>query len=453
MTPSLSAPGTNPADNLPPVRRDPLASLRIERFESLAPRTTNRKRRRRAIIVALLLLIVGAFGTYKYGVRRGWYPAGVAGISGIAKANWVPDIIQNRPEVRLTTVQVQTGQSADAVVVATGYVESRRQARIGARAPGRVKTISFEEGSKVKFEDVLAVLEHADMDAALAAAEASVARAASAVAEQEVVIKQALRESTRAEALWKQQSISESERDHAKFTYDAAIARKLSLNAELELAMARRGEAEQLKENMFIRAPFDGTVISKDAEVGESILPGGMGEASGRGSVATIADLEHLEVECDVKEDFITRIEEGGKAEIAIDAVPGRKYHGTVRKVIPMGDRARATIKVQVAITDADKFLFPEMSGTVYFLPSAKGAVVASEAPRFFCPSTSVVTDESGESFVWMVDSDSHAKKVPVVVGESRDEKVEILKGLAQRDRVIVRPESLTEGQPVKLVE
>lgn len=90
---------------------------------------------------------------------------------------------------------------------------------------------------------------------------------------------------------------------------------------------------------MFIKAPFNGTVISKDAEVGESILPGGMGEASGRGSAVTVADLEHLEVECDVKEDYISRVTPGQTAEVAVDAVPKFRYQGRVRKIIPMGDR------------------------------------------------------------------------------------------------------------------
>src|SRR6185295_11917375 len=137
---------------------------------------------------------------------------------------------------------------------------------------------------------------------------------------------------------------------------------KTSLEAAIALAAARVREAEQMQANMFIRAPFGGTVISKDAEVGESILPGGMGEASGRGSVVTVADLEHLEVDCDVKEDYISRVKVDHPAEVAVDAVPGHRYQARVRKIIPMGDRARATIKVKVAIAKVDDRLFPNMS-------------------------------------------------------------------------------------------
>jgi RND family efflux transporter MFP subunit len=313
--------------------------------------------------------------------------------------------------------------------------------------------IDFDEGSRVSKDQVMAVLEHADLDAVLAAADASVARAEAALAEQQITIALAEREMKRAELLWGKNSIAESERDQAQFAYQSAVARNQSLAAELQLSVARRSEAEQLKENMFIRAPFDGTVISKDAEVGESILPGGMGEASGRGSVATIADLEHLEIECDVKEDFISRIAESQAAEVAVDAVPGKKYRGQVRKIIPMGDRARATIKVQVEILDADRFLFPEMSGTVYFLPDEQLPAEAQDQPRLFCPDSAVTSDPSGSRFVWLVDAEGFAQSVAVDCGESRDGSTEILSGLSGDERLIVNAQSLVEGESVKVAE
>ncbi len=370
-----------------------------------------------------------------------------------ATSNWVPDIIQNRPEVRLVAVNIQSGQSADAVVVATGYLESRQQARIGARAAGRIQSIHFEEGVDVQANDLLAVLEHADMDAALASADASVARAKASLAEQDIKIREAQVTLDRAESLWKQRSNSEADRDQAKFAYQAAVANKELLAADYELAVARRGESEQARENMFIRAPFSGTVISKDAELGESILPGGMGEASGRGSVATIADLKRLEVECDVKEDFITRVAEGQLAEIAVDAVPDRKYRGVVRKIIPMGDRARATIKVKVEVMDADRFLFPEMSSTVYFLASENNATVDADQPRIFCPTEALVTDQTGSSFVWIVDKDGRAQKLEVTIARQRDGKAEIESGLVGNERVVAKPGNWRVGQPLKIAE
>ena len=304
-------------DPSPPETRTPssdaLASLRIKRPDPNVRRQTGRIWKWLAGL--LLVALIGYFG-YQYAVGQGWLSGGVLA----NQSNWVPEIMQNRVEVRLKSVTIQKGRSADAVVVATGYLESRRQARIGAQAAGRIDTITFEEGDEVKKGDVLAELEHKDLKASLAASIASVARSKAALAEQEVAIEQALADKKRTEKLRETRGISESEYDLARFTYLSALARKDSLLTEISLAEARKQQAEQLVENMFIRAPFDGTVISKDAELGESILPGGMGGGSGRGSVATIADLSSLQIECDVQEDFISRVAEGQATEIAIDA-------------------------------------------------------------------------------------------------------------------------------------
>jgi len=418
--------------------RDPLATLRIARTKpSTSPHSSGPRRSwlsRLLIFTLLILLAVGGFAAASYfdllNIMKGFEP---------------------RPEVRVASVSVQTGRSADAVVVATGYLESRRQAKIGARAPGRIELLHVEEGSHVKKGEILAALEHADLDASLAANEAELERTRAALAEQQVVVDRTKREYDRAIKL-PAQTISEAELDIAKFDYEGAVAKIKSLNASVALADARVREAEQLKENMFVRAPFDGTVISKDAEVGESILPGGLGEGSGRGSVVTIADLNSLEVDCDVKEDYISRVIVDRPAEIAVDAVPGRRYKGMVRKVIPMGDRARATIKVKVAIVDADERLFPEMSGTVYFLPSADESATASTDRRVFCPSDAIVK-ETDASHVWVV-KDEKAERVKVRVGNATDNRTEILDGLSGGEKVVVKPPAdLSEGRLVKVAE
>ncbi len=167
-------------------------------------------------------------------------------------SSFVPDAMKERPRVSLVAISAQTGRSGDAVVVATGYLESRQQARIGARAPGRVESILFEEGSKVEQNATLAVLEHAELDVSLKAARASVEITRSSLAEQEITISQAKKNLDRAELLWAQRSIAEAEMDQAKFAYEAAVARRNSIAAELELSIARVQEAEQLRENMFI---------------------------------------------------------------------------------------------------------------------------------------------------------------------------------------------------------
>ena len=406
---------------------DSLSRLRIQR--DAPARTASTIGRLGRWFILLCLLIGFAIGGVVLSQQQGWLPD-----SAKLLENMRP-----RPEVRVVIVSLEKGRSADALVVATGYIESRRQARIGARATGRIEKVNVEEGSKVKTNDVLAVLEHADLDASLAAVRAMAARSKTEILEQNVEIQRAERDFARAEKGFASKAVTPAEFDEARFKRDAALARKDSLEAAQQLAEARVREAEQLLENMFVRAPFDGTVISKDAELGESILPGGMGEASGRGSVVTIADLDHLEVDSDVKEDFISRISEGQSAEIAVDAVPDRRYKGNVRKIIPMGDRARATVKVKVEITDANGRLFPEMSCTVYFLSQQNESSAKQDQSRVFCLADAIVSVDS-KTFVWVVTSGDRTQKIAVTVGDSKDGRTEIMSGLSGGEKVIVKP-------------
>jgi RND family efflux transporter MFP subunit len=422
----------------PSPQADSLSKLRIRRDQT--PRGPS-------IFGRLLrfLLLTSVLGGIAAGV---WFFAFSGGV--FPDAAKLMDSVRSKPEVRVAIVSVETGLSADATVVATGYIESRQQARIGARATGRIQDVKVEEGSKVAANDVLAVLEHADLDASLAAAEAAAARCRSELQEQDVTIQRSRRDFERAEKAFTAKTMTAAEFDGAKFDCDAAIARRVSLEAALSLAEARIQEAQQLRENMFVRAPFAGTVISKDAELGESIMPGGMGEASGRGSVVTIADLEHLEVDCDVKEDFISRVTTGQMAEISVDAVPDRRYRGTVRKVIPMGDRARATVKVRVAFQDADQKLFPEMSATVYFLPEGQTQPVEQPAPRIFCPNDALHS-ANDQTWVWIVNREDRLQKTTVQIAERREDRTEIASGLTGGEKVVVsKPQDFRDGLAVK---
>ena len=412
--------------------RDALATLRIQRRDEPSRPSWFARLLKWVVLLTILLLLV--WGTYFVGQRNGLFGD---------MADFVPDSIRAVPEVRLATVSVERGRAGDALVVATGYLESRRQAQIGARAAGRIELVNVEEGSQVKSGQVMAVLEHRDMDAALAATQAELARIKAQLDEQVIEVARSKSDYDRATRLYKSRSISEEEYELAKFGFQGAVARGASIKAAVQLAEARVREAEQLTENMIIRAPFDGTVISKNAEVGESILPGGMGEASGRGSVVTIADLEHLEVDCDVKEEYISRVTAGGPTEIAVDAVPDRRYRGIVRKVIPMGDRARATIKVKVAITDGDELLFPDMSSTVYFLPppSTEDDGADQNQKRIFVDSRAMQT-MNDESFVWLLNEQNRAERITVTVAGERDGRMEITSGLTGGERVILDPPS-----------
>jgi len=426
----------------PEKARDSLASLRISRPHDR--RGPSLLRRLVKLVVGLVVLAAIGAGGYVVAQRQGWITA---------PAEWIPEAIRAKPEVRVTKVVVETGRSADAVVVASGYLQSYQQANIGARAAGRVQTVNVEEGSKVTVGQVIAVLDHKEIEAALASAKASLGQSEAQVKEQEVEVERAAKDVKRNEGLRASNALSEAEFDKIYFQHQSAVARLETLRAAVKLAQAKVQENEEFKENMIVRAPFAGTVISKDAEVGESILPGGMGEASGRGSVVTIADLDRLEVDCDVKEDYIGRVTEDSPAEVLVGAVPDRRYKARVRKVIPMGDRARATIKVKVEILDADARLFPEMSATVYFLPKPGAAAVELKERRVFCDLEAVVA-AAGEHYVWTVDDGLKVARRTVVPGLKRDSRIEIVEGLTGGERVVVGPPAdLEAGQSVKLRE
>ncbi len=428
----------------PEAPRDALSRLRIQREERPVRRSFFARILRFVVVLCLVAALTA--GGVIVGQSRGWIPE-------TSSLFQMPESFRPKPEVQSGVVSVEQGRSADATVVATGYLESRRQARIGARATGRIEQVNVEEGSKVTANDVLAVLEHADLDAALAAAKATLARSKSELLEQDVEIQRTQREFERAEKSVAAKTITSADFDTSRFTHDAAVARRVSVEATIQLSEARVREAEQLLENMFVRAPFDGTVISKDAEKGESIMPGGMGEASGRGSVVTIADLDHLEVDCDVKEDFISRVLEEQIAEVSVDAVPDRRYKGRVRKIIPMGDRARATVKVKVEILDADQRLFPDMSSTVYFLPNETESSTKQDERRVFCPAGAVLESET-ETYVLVITAEGRTKKTVVVIGETKDERTVITSGLSGGEKVVVKPgPEIRDGMLVKTAQ
>lgn len=399
-----------------PKPRADLSALRIDRSgESGLPR-----RRRRLppwVLLALAALLTAAGAVFLHG----------------------RDLLGRVPVVRMATARLVSPARADSILTASGYLVSRVQAAIGAKAAGRVEKILVEEGMRVSRGDVLAVLEHADLDAARDGARASLSRSRADVAEAVALLAEDRRDLERKKNLFEAGVGPRQDREQAEAARDAQAARLESLREQVALAEARLREQEELLENMYIRAPFAGTVISKDAEIGETITPGGMGAASGRGSVVTLADLDHLEVETDVKEDYIGRIRVGQPARVQVDAVPGRTYAGRLRQIIPMGDRSRAVIQVKVEVVDADALLFPEMSASVHFLPAAVAPSPPAEAqPRVFVPAAAVVRRD-GRSVVFTV-RDRRARAVPVATGPARENLVEIREGLEGGVKVILNP-------------
>lgn len=382
--------------------------------------------------------------------------AGIVGGVGALGYSMFHEALFPLPVVKTDSVRVMTQGQVSTQLTATGYLESRLQAAVGAKVPGRISRLPVVEGSVVKAGDVLAELEHADLDAALASRKVAVKLAEAQLTEAQINLAQAERDLVRERDVYKRKAGTDADLERAETAQLAAKAILQAREAALEAAKSAVREADESIRNMFIFAPFDGTVITKDAEQGESIMPGGMGVGSGRGSVITLANLNELEVDTDVKEDFLGQLRKGQPAQVVVDAVSDRRYKGRLREIIPMGDRTRGIVKVKVSILDADERLFPDLSATVNFLPDTAGTEEgANQAMKkgVFAPNDAIQKDGDAQ-FVWLVEEDHVRRQDVQTTGEVNEGLMEITQGLSGGERVVTSPPAgLKDGDRVKLEE
>ncbi len=361
--------------------------------------------------------------------------------------------VKAQVEVKTTTVELISPVEANKILSAKGYLKSRYQAMIGARTPGRVEKMLVEEGTQVKKGQLLAVLEHNDMDATLESRRASIARVEADLLEATADLKEKDRKARLQSNLFDRNQASSNDVQEAGAAREMSAARLKSLESNVKFMRATTREIEATIRNMSIFAPFDGTVIEKGAEVGETITPGGMGAASGRGSVVTLADLGHLEVEADVTETLVSKIALGQPALVEVDAVPDKRFRGRLRQIVPMGDRARATVKVKVEILDADPGLFPEIVAKAHFLPLGALDDPSAFQPALFVAKRAVVED--GESrHVWIVDGSGRVTRRAIEVAPGSGDLYKVVKGLQAGDKVVSSPPAaLQDGEMVKVTD
>ena len=296
------------------------------------------------------------------------------------------------------------GPAGSASVTANGYVVARTRASVSAKVAGRLAFLGVSEGSFVRKRDIIARLESADYQAAVAQAQAAVASARADSIEAAADDAQLEREAQRLRTLHAQnrELVAQQEVDQAESRAAQAAARAQSATARVAAANAGLRFAEANFDNTVIRAPFTGTVLRKEAEVGEVVAPS-VGGGLTRGAVVTMADLTTLEVEVDVNEAYIARIGHAQPARITLDAYPDTGFRGVVRQVVPTADRQRATVQVKVSILDRDPRILPEMGARVDFLePDTAHTAGAAAAPRIRVPAAAV-REENGQAIVWLV--------------------------------------------------
>jgi RND family efflux transporter MFP subunit len=356
-----------------------------------------------------------------------------------------------KPAVEVAVARKAAGPGArEALLNATGYVTPRRRATIAAKITGRVTGVFFDEGTHVHDGQLLATLDDADARRALEAAAADRDSAKAAIADYEVQLKNARILLYRTEQLQKAGVQPQEQLDNARTSVESLQAKIDLAKAQANAADARIREAQQAVDNCTIRAPFDGIVVSKDAQVGEMVSPISAGGGFTRTGIATIVDMNSNEIEVDVNEAYITRVKPGQQVTAILDAYPDWEIPSRVRTIIPSADRQKATVKVRISFVKLDPRILPDMGIKVTFLGDEPSKKEADGASATVIPQNAV-RDENGKKTVYLVKGNK-AERHAVTLGGSRGTDVEVIAGVTVGDTVVVTgPADLHDGESVQI--
>ncbi len=415
------------------------------------------------------------------------------------------------PKVRTLQVSASHPAAVGAVrgAASNGYVVAARRAALSADTPGRIVEMNVTEGSKVKQGDVVARLFAEEYSASLARAEADVqsaqARAASAqsqvaLARARVAGRQRLAEAAAAslgearagaelarvrlqrtqdlvatqvraqdaldevqalerqtlaqvEAARAREAAAGAEVADAERQVDVALADAAVAKAQVDVAAANRLLAQATLGKTAVRAPFDGIVVLKDAEVGEVVSPNSQGGSNARGAVCTLVDFASLEVQAEVPETTLAAVTIGADADVFLDAFPDQRHAGRVDRIWPTANRQKATVEVRIKLLAPDERMRPEMGVRVVFRSeAATDATPATSAPQILIPETAVI-EVQGRSGVFALERDV-AKFQPVEVGQRKGGRAEIKSGLRAGQRIVLDPPvELKDGDRVLVAE
>jgi RND family efflux transporter MFP subunit len=357
--------------------------------------------------------------------------------------------MHQKPVVEVAIAQ-KIGSDRPALLNASGYVTPRRRATVASKITGRVTGVFFDEGMHVPQGFVLATLDDSDVRRALDSAKADRDTAQASISDFQVQLKFAEIELHRAQQLQASGVQTQEALDTASTNVD-------SLKAKIELArvtvlgaVARIGEAQQAVDNCIIRAPFDGIIVSKDAQVGEMVSPISAGGGFTRTGIATIVDMNSNEIEVDVNEAYIARVLPDQPVTAILDAYPDWQIPSKVRTVIPTADRQKATVKVRISFLKLDPRILPDMGVKVAFLGDEPEHKTGAVSTTVSIPKDAV-RDENGSKAVYLVKAD-HVERRAVKLGLVQGSDQQILAGLIAGDSVVVKgPADLRDGQAVEI--
>ncbi len=402
-----------------PELKDDLSALRIER-------EPERHRRGRWIIWVGLLVVLGA--------------------AGAAAARWV---MRERPiEVEVAAVSERAAGTQAVVLNASGYVTARRRATVSSKITGKVVEVNVEEGMAVKEGQVLARLDDATFRASLSLAEAQAEAARRNVRESEVRLAEAKLALGRVMQLVKDQLITASEVDKSQAEVDSLEARIAASREQVRVVESQIALEQTNLDNTVIRAPFSGVAISKDAQPGEMVSPVSAGGGFTRTGICTIVDMRSLEIEVDVNESYINRVQPDQSVTAILNAYPEWEIPARVITTVPAADRQKATVLVRIGFKALDPRILPDMGVKVTFLRDTEeggngsarrdGAPMPAAQPVTLVPKAAIRV-EGDQTYAFVV-SGGIVDRRAVKTGGADGDRVEVVAGLRAGDRVVVSP-------------
>jgi RND family efflux transporter MFP subunit len=380
---------------------------------------------------------------------RLWLSVGVAVALLAVIALWL--LNREKPvEVTLAVAQAMPATSAGASVLdATGYVTARRQATVSAKITGKVRDVRIEEGQRVEAGDILATLDDSEARVEVELRRAQLAAARAQLTEAEASSANAQREYGRQQEIAELKLTSASALDAARTGAEASRARVASQESGVRVAREALAAAQVQLDNTIVRAPFAGVITVKAAQPGEMISPISAGGGSIRTGIGTVVDMDSLEIQVDVSESYINRVQPGQKVEAVLNAYPDWRIPASVIAIVPTADRSKATVKVRIALGEKDARIVPEMGVRVAFLESKPDGAAQAAAPRGALVPAGALRQDAGKDVLFVV-RDGTAERRAVTLGGSHGDRRQVLAGVTAGDLVIVdAPEGLKDGDAV----
>lgn len=362
--------------------------------------------------LGLVLLVLSGLGFYHF------YQRPVAGI-----------------KVKTAIAQSAASSSNASLLDATGYVVARRQATVSAKITGKIAEVFIEEGQKVQEGQVLAQLDPTDAKAQLELTKAQLQAARSLLNDLHVQLAQSQREWKRQQDLVARRLTSVQAAEQALATEESLQARLASQQVQIQVAEKSLQLAQVNLENTIVKAPFAGVVVAKNAQPGEVVSPLSAGGFT-RTGIGTLVDMDSLEIEVNVNEAYIGRVQAGQPVEARLNAYPDWAIPGKVIAIIPTADRNKATVKVRIGLDSKDSRIVPEMGVRVSFL--ADKAKASETLAGVMVPVSAIFQTESGPAV--FVLANGAVKLRPVNIGQLQNGNRQILHGLQSGERVVLEP-------------